>query len=196
MDPGRTVLVAVAEPRDALALLRATRAGDAQAYETLLLTLRLPMRRYLRARFRFAIAPEMCYEDIEQDALLHVHVHLPDCRAETEGALIGWALAIARRAALDVLREPFETRSLHSSVVMERLADDAAGPDAEETPVSARRLVEAQQWLPAVDQELLWRRLVRRESWVEVGAALGLSWTAARRRFQRAQQILRRHAAV
>ncbi len=133
----------------------------------------------------------MWFEDVEQDALLHLHCHLQDCKADSEGALFAWALMVARRAALDAVRTAFEQLSVRSPTILERLADDTPLGDEGEAPSAARRVVDAQRFLSMRDQELLWRRLVRHETWVEVGASLGLSWTAARRRFQRAQSVLR-----
>jgi RNA polymerase sigma factor (sigma-70 family) len=173
-------------------LLRAAHAGDRSAHDALLLDLRLPIRRFLRSRFRFDVDPAMWLEDVEQETLLHVHCHLADCRATSDGELVAWVLMVARRAALDILRRPAEFNSMRLHAVLEGLADPDAGDEDSEPSLDVRRLVEAQQFLPELDQELLWRRLVSQESWVEVGASLGLSWTAARRRFQRAQSFLRR----
>jgi RNA polymerase sigma factor (sigma-70 family) len=172
-------------------LLRAAHAGDRSAHDALLLDLRLPIRRFLRSRFRFDVDPAMWLEDVEQETLLHVHCHLGDCRATSDGELVAWVLMVARRAALDVLRRPVDSSGMRSHVDLEGLADPGGVDEDNEPSLEARRLVDAQQFLPELDQELLWRRLVSQESWVEVGASLGLSWTAARRRFQRAQSFLR-----
>jgi RNA polymerase sigma factor (sigma-70 family) len=175
------------------ALLRAARRGDRAAHDALLVALRLPIRRFLRGRFRVGADPEMALEDIEQEALLHVHCHLGDCRATSDGSLLSWVLMVARRAALDVIREPLESSGVRSPGLLASLADEESLQEREDVPIRVRLLVDAQRWLSARDQELLWRRLVSNESWAEVGASLGLSWTAARRRFQRAQRLLRRH---
>jgi RNA polymerase sigma factor (sigma-70 family) len=177
---------------DLFELLRAAHAGDRSAHDALLLDLQLPIRRFLRARFRFDVDPAMWLEDVEQETLLHVHCHLRDCRATSAGELIAWVLMVARHAALDVLRRSAAVHDIRSLDVLEELVDHG-GADDSDASLDARRLVDAQRLLSELDQELLWRRLVSQESWVEVGASLGLSWTAARRRFQRAQSFLRQH---
>lgn len=177
-------------------LLRAARAGDQRAHDALVLALRLPIHRFLHARFRFGVDSAIRLEDVEQDTLLHVHCHLRDCQATSDGALVAWVLMVARRAALDVLRLPAESHGVRSPIALDSLADERLADETEEPSIAARRVVDAQRFLSERDQELLWRRLVSQESWVEVGVSLGLSWTAARRRFQRAQSFLRQRADV
>jgi RNA polymerase sigma factor (sigma-70 family) len=177
---------------DLFELLQAAHVGNRSAHDALLLDLRLPIRRFLRSRFRFDVDPAMWLEDVEQQTLLHVHCHLGDCRATSDGELVAWALMVARHAAHDVLRRSAASHNGRSLDVLEDLVDQGGPDDSADASLDARRVVDAQRFLSELDQELLWRRLVSQESWVEVGASLGLSWTAARGRFQRAQSFLRR----
>ena len=181
---------------DALNLALATRwpgarAGQGTDRGVLLGLLRMPIYRFLAARFRVRREPDAWLEDVTQDALLRVHIHFDACRAETTGAFLAWVMVIARTAALDALRVNNQDRAMLSSTDSEGIIVDAA--DEESAPPSslAVRVVLAQAALPERDVELLWYRVIGNHSWHEVGDALGISWTAARRRFQRAQRLLR-----
>ncbi|MBI3568882.1 MAG: sigma-70 family RNA polymerase sigma factor [Gemmatimonadetes bacterium] len=172
------------------ALIAAVRAGDGDAATPLFRSLRPIVRRFLVTRFGRGGIVQPWAEDVEQETLFRVHVHFHACRANSVGGFVAWVLVIARTAALDALRAelPVERDTYRSAI--ERFADESGAGD-DDSPSLAVRVVQAQSLLPPRDAELLWLRVVANRSWVEVGSEMGISWTAARRRFQRAQRFLR-----
>ncbi|MBI3568122.1 MAG: sigma-70 family RNA polymerase sigma factor [Gemmatimonadetes bacterium] len=173
------------------ALIAAVRAGDPDAATPLFCTLRPIVRRFLVARFGRGGRVHPWAEDVEQETLFRVHVHFHACRASSVGGFVAWVLVIARTAALDALRAelPVERDTVRSAI--EQFADENSADDGDDSPSRAVRVVQAQALLSPCDAELLWLRIVANRSWVEVGRELGISWTAARRRYQRAQRFLR-----
>jgi RNA polymerase sigma factor (sigma-70 family) len=189
---------AVAAPESSVLLedvrrwLPAVRAGTADAETRLLSALRPPLHRFFRARFAVGTDPEAAAEDLTQETLWRIHRHLGSVRGVEAAAFLGWCFMIARRVGLDAVRAA--RREAHTIALdAETLLVSEHGDATETTPENPRaiRLAKSQALLSPADQELLWRRIVRNESWLEVGGALRISWTAARRRYQRAQRLLR-----
>lgn len=181
----------LAEQRELRMRIEAMRNGDVNGPSGLLCTLRPIVRRFLLSKFGRAGEPLPWTDDIEQETLLRVHLHFHACRATSVAGVVAWVLVIARSAALDALRDELpRMRELGGSAI-EQIADPDAETDAHEPSEVAVQLVQAQSLLSPRDAELLWHRIVANRSWSEVGSELGISWTAARRRFQRAQQFLR-----
>lgn len=143
-------------------------------------------------------------EDVAQLTLLRVARHLAECRAESPFQFAAWALAIARRAVLDVRREPLgEAASLRTSLDRlvvrgaERvLADDApeVGGALDGSPAVVavlRAALAAYAKTGPETAELVWMRVVAGATWNEVGRAMRIPAGAAKRRYQRAQVGLR-----
>jgi len=138
-------------------------------------------------------------EDVVQDALFQVWRHFRTCRAVSAFELLAWLHAIGRHAAIDALRANHpERRAAIRIISLDDSAESIAGYVLEANGSSSSASVLAADVLAMLDRtsdatvrELLWRRLVINESWFDIGVALGVSWTAARRRYQRAIQRAR-----
>lgn len=151
-------------------------------------------RRAARIGFDHAFA-----EDVLHDALLLVATRSHQCRATTDRAAMKWMLSIARSALSNALRhEGPRHRSLddgQSPADPSQTFDESIGRRAEGSPgleILLRLVVDAGLTLSAADATLMWMHLIVAEEWATIGAALGISATAARRRFQRAQRSMRR----
>jgi RNA polymerase sigma factor (sigma-70 family) len=138
-------------------------------------------------------------EDVVQEALFHVWQHVRTCRAATTPELVAWLQAIGRHAAIDTLRlnHP-EHRASIRIVSLDLRIESVGGLIADDEEVDPTASVLAAEVLAMLDRtsdarlrELLWLRLVGNESWSAIGMALGISWTAARRRYQRAMRRAR-----
>ncbi|MBI3504663.1 MAG: sigma-70 family RNA polymerase sigma factor [Proteobacteria bacterium] len=138
-------------------------------------------------------------EDVVQDALFHVWQHFRTCRADSTPELVAWLHAIARHAAVDSLRlnhpeHRVQIRVVSLDVILSNRGawgDEEDSADERSSALVADVLAMLDRTSDPAIRELLWRRLVGEESWEEIGSALGISWTAARRRFQRAMRRAR-----
>jgi RNA polymerase sigma factor (sigma-70 family) len=174
-------------------LERAVR-GDPAAREALLEALYVPLRRYARRQAFGWIEPDEVAKDVAQDALIRITARLDSCHAHSDAQVVSWALAIARNVLIDRARE-------HPASVFVRLGP-ACEPRLSETTTQdapshgdrvLRRVVRSVlRALPADRALLLKLRLQLGERWTDVGAELGTTWCAARRRFQRLQASLRK----
>lgn len=176
-------------------------AGDDRAMERLLAELHIDLLRYLSRWFRLWRQGDEIASEIAQDTLLRVAQGLHCFRGSSNAQLITWARAIAANLAKDAARQ---TRDEWEAVVfgMELEELEAADPEAgfgngDNPAVSQgkrlmlRLLGEALQGGNEEAQVLLWHRLVQGDSWSETGAAVGVTHTAAKRRYQRLQDRLR-----
>src|SRR6478609_8551911 len=86
-------------------LLLRSRAGDADARNSLLDRI----RPFLKALIRSWIGPALCGKladtDIVQETLLSIDQHLGEFRGEEPGRFLAWARTIAYRAAIDCTRK-------------------------------------------------------------------------------------------
>lgn len=173
-----------------LATLRRAQSGDPEAQETLLATLHAPIFDYVKGYTRRMPDDRDVADDVAQETLIRMATRLGSCRAESDDQVLGWALAIARTRLADYLRR--------IPPGMERMVDDVAGPSdspADTTGAGAalRGLVRrAVRSLPRETRVLLELRVERGESWADVAQALRTTAAGAKRRFQRAQDRLRR----
>jgi RNA polymerase sigma factor (sigma-70 family) len=177
-------------PIDSLhALLRASIDGSSIASSRLMWLATDVIRRSLRGWAGAIISDRGLLEDVTQEAALRVWVHRLRCRATTDDQVAAWMAAIGRMAAIDLLRA---SGPRHAVWLTSDILGDMAAPDEEERvdPVAAT-LAELSWSLGSDASELLWCRLVLEQSWKEIGHAHGVSWTTARRRFQRAAARLR-----
>ena len=135
-------------------------------------------------------------DDVVQESLFHVWRHFRTCRAGSDGELHAWIRRVAQNSAVDLLRRTYpEHRALVQIVRFESDTDHdlaTAVADHEESSGDYHLQLVAEvcalldrQTGPDV-RHLLWLRLVGGHSWLEIGQELGVSWTAARRRYQRA----------
>jgi len=181
-------------PGSLLALGLLAQAGNARALDRLLRRVEGPVYRYLVRRLVAAPDAEDLARDLCQDALIRTAAGLERCTFASDGRLLAWVLTIARNVLLDHLRQARgraevrgDPRWVLSAATEPPPGDDAAPPRALET-FAAEALAD----LPEGTAELLRLRLVAGRSWKEVGDALGIAQSAAKRRFQRAQAALRR----
>lgn len=190
-------------PRVLVALATRARAGDAAALEDLATALYPNVRTWLGRRLRgAAIDPD----DVTQIAMAHLVLHLHQCRAAHDRALLAWARAVAWRTALEILRTG-ETYVAQRAVP---LFDDDGAPVGElgfvdgwadlarviDEPLTprerlARAAVHALDRMPEALALLFWMRLVDDASWPEVAAALETTVFAVKRRYERAVVLLR-----
>jgi len=127
-------------------------------------------------------------DDVAQEALLRIWINRRRCRAETEAGIAAWIATIARCTAVDVLRPDWQMPTI--SIDFERSWCPSTD-DLGQTPRGAALVAELSWTLGETDAEILWYRLVSNQEWSEIGQVLGISWTAARRRYQRAIARLR-----
>jgi RNA polymerase sigma-70 factor (ECF subfamily) len=192
-DPGQTNVL--------LRHLGAAQRGEPTARETLLGELHLPVLRYLRRKASDEPdAPDVA-EDVAQETLIRVAIHLADCRAESDTELLSWTLTIARNAWMDY------RRSRRAGFFRLRPSDEVSVARNEPTPRSwadrilGRLLRASLSTLPDETVRILRLHGAEDASWAEVAAALGIPPTAAKRRFQRAlvrvrRELLRRIEAL
>ena len=181
-------------------LLRRATVGDEAALQALLTEVAVPVRRFLKRRVWDHLFDEALLDDLTQETLLRIYAGLQGCTAEGDGQIIGWCLAIARSALLDHLRVyQRQLELLDVAADVEGAAGHTSAREWEreggESPalsVLLRVLQDVQAELPADTCTLLWLRVQHSASWSEVGVALGTTEAGAKRRYQRAQQTLRK----
>lgn len=177
-----------AQSSDAVALIQLIQAAEALIAST--------QRRYHGG----LLARNGAADDARQDAVVAVWRYFRRCRATTDAQVAAWIRVIALSSAVDAIRrETFFLRSLDASDywIANRLSEE---PDDFTDAPSMRSVLP--EILSFVDrrfgepaQRLLWLRLVLGESWEDVGSELGISWTAARRRYQRVMEACRNQFA-
>lgn len=138
-------------------------------------------------------------DDVVQDTLVLVATRGQQCRATTDREAMAWMLSVAQTALADTLRrdgprqESVDDPRFDADMTVS--FDESIGRRPVASPgleILLRVAVEVSGALSAADAKLLWMRLIAEEEWAAVGTALGISATAARRRFQRMQRAMRR----
>lgn len=173
-------------------LASAASDGCEQALELLLVEVHVHVSRCCRAWLSRIGDDAAC--ETAQEALVRIARGIATCRATRDEALLAWCRAVARNAALDRLRE--HRREWEVRVLTEEFGE--AECDQGHAPRSAAVIAllevvdEALSAEPDSVHALLWHRVVRHDSWAEVGAALGLTAAGAKRRYQRTAARLRR----
>jgi RNA polymerase sigma-70 factor, ECF subfamily len=191
------------DPATSLVDLRRLAArGDRSALEQLLRRVQRGVQRYLQRRLPDRRDCNDLADDLRQEVLIRAVSALNRATFEDDRRLLAWLLVIARNVLMDHYRaERRRPRSLPPAA-MEALGDDASlaawlhsggSPGAE---LLDALVSEALRGVPERTQELVRLRVQMGHSWSEVGAALGTSASAAKRRFQRAQAALRRRILV
>ena len=184
-----------------LDLAQAAVSGDQAALECLLLRLHTRVARALSRRLGGDGYAAGFLEDAIQEVLYRIAVSLKTCSAETDQQFLIWVAVISRNAAIDLLRA-HHTR--YALVILTDNPDSAAdrmsfaewGRGEESESGTARDLLigilrSATSSLPDGVHQLLWCRLVEGAPWNDVGAEIGTTASAAKRRFQRIQGSLR-----
>lgn len=182
-----------------LILLREGNAHHPWACATLIETVQRPVRTFLQRRAERCGLDASFVDDVVQDALSRIALSAHHCKATSDARAMGWVFAVARSAWSDTLRREGPARlslddpgvhgaALHSFDASRGYRDDVT-PGLE---ILLEVAVDVSRTLPAETGTLLWMRLIGNEEWSNIGTALGLSATAARRRFQRAQHTMRR----
>jgi RNA polymerase sigma-70 factor (ECF subfamily) len=177
-----------------VSLVRRAQDGCAWALDRVLREVEGPVYRYLVSRLRAAPDAEDLARDLSQETLIRAVGSIRRSTFSSDGRLVSWGLTIARNVLLDHLRhvrgrgevrgEEHWTHALAGGLLP---GEEAPPPRLLET-AAAEALAE----VPETTAELLRLRLVSGRSWNEVAQALGITESAAKRRFQRAQMTLRR----
>jgi len=174
------------------------RGGDDAALERLLAAAHVYVVRFYRAwLFQSRGDWEETALDLAQDTLVRIGQRLGGCRAVDDLEFLGWCRSVALSIGLEHLgarRSEWDALALRCELGRDRQEGGDGSGSGSPTPgelALARVLEDAHAAEPDAGQVLLWHRLVRGDEWEEVGAALGIAATAAKRRFQRAQTRLR-----
>lgn len=159
--------------------------------------------RFLARRVRSFRDGAEAAADAAQETMVRVTTALHSCHATTDRELVGWVLVTARRTLVDLYRSPssgFAMRALTAGLDHEddlphvrsgHEQDDGEGAPTARTTLLALAM-RAYDALTAETAELLWLRLIGGAEWSEVANEMSTTATAAKRRFQRAQDSLRR----
>lgn len=177
------------------------REGDSEALESLLRLLRPVLIRYARAQLFLDPEAEETARDLTQEALVRIVLGLEHCRAEADTQIIAWALAIIRNLCVDHFRTA-HTPAFRLSQLLDEDAcvrDDFLPAWTEGTsprPGRGRRVLhrvldEVVETLPAPALRLLRLRVEESMTWNQIARELGLTRSAAKRRFQRIQARVR-----
>jgi RNA polymerase sigma-70 factor (ECF subfamily) len=198
--------MAAPEP-DTQELLRRAGGGDSEALGALLQRHRPRLRRMVALRMDRRLAARVDPSDVVQEALAEADRRLDGYLREPPLPFYPWLRRLAwdrlaeqhrrhlRATRRSVLREEVEPRGLPGSSALEladRLLDSGLGPSTlarqQERRLRVRAALEA---LPGADREVLVLRYLEELSAAEVGAVLGVSEAAAKKRALRALQRLR-----
>jgi RNA polymerase sigma-70 factor (ECF subfamily) len=188
-------------------LLRRAEQGDRDARGQLLLHHRQRLRRMVACRIDPRLAARIDPSDVVQESLAEADRRLDDYLRHRPVPFYPWLRQLAwdrliaqhrwhlRAGRRSVLREEAEPRDLLDSSALalaDRLLDSGQGPSAalqsEELCQRVRRALDA---LAQPDREVLMLRYLEQLSAREVGAVLGVSEAAAKKRALRALQRLR-----
>lgn len=179
-------------------LIRPAVAGDEKCLEQLLLAICVPVRRYLRGQVG---GDEDLVDDLAQEVLLRVVSALPQVRARDDGQFLSWSMTVARNLLFDWMRAfQREHRQVESNpACADEVADDSqtwgdGSPSG--TSLEFQTLLDllhdVLDTLPTESALILELRLSGLRTWTEVGTDLQISSAAAKRRFQRALQRVRK----
>lgn len=168
------------------------------------------IRRFVHARVS-CCSPDLL-DDLAQDAFVHVIPRLASCRATSMEAFRAWLFTVVQHVVAAHFRSAatqVATRSCNYDVVRD-LPDShevyelprqtpTALTDSDPTEVTssiagqlARMAVDAQRSLAPEAVELIYGHIVEGETWSALAMRLGTTAAAAKRRYQRAQGMLRR----
>jgi RNA polymerase sigma-70 factor (ECF subfamily) len=141
-----------------------------------------PLQQFIRRR----VSDEVTAEDVLQDVFLKIHQHVETLKDVKK--LESWIYQIARNAIIDAYRESRPTITLEGQEVLdmpEELPDDDI---VSELLPCVRAMVNS---LPAVDRQALVLTEYQGLTQKELSARLGLSFSGAKSRVQRAREKLK-----
>jgi RNA polymerase sigma factor (sigma-70 family) len=170
-------------------LMTATQAGDAGAYKALL---RGCVPVISVAARQQGVSPDRV-DDVVQDVLLALH----RARAtyDPKRPFLPWLRAIARRRAVDVLRQRGRQarREIHDPIAYETSADPGTheAGEALEQSRRARRLADVIATLPEGQRQAVERLALREQTLAEASAETGRSKIALKVNLHRALKTLR-----
>ena len=143
-----------------------------------------PLHTFLRRR----VADEQTAEDLLQEVFLKIHTQIGSLREEEK--LAPWVYQIARHVLIDFYRRQRPAEPLTAA---ETLADEQTDLEDEEMRASLAASVLAMlRCLPAPQQEALLLTDYQGLSQKELASRLGLSFSGAKSRVQRAREHLKR----
>lgn len=143
-----------------------------------------PLRAFLRRR----VSDEMTADDLLQDVFLKIHTQIGTLREEEK--LAPWVYQIARHALIDFYRR----QRPHASLVEaeQQAAEQADWEDEEMRASLAASVLGMIRYLPTSQQEALLLTDYQGLSQKELATRLGLSFSGAKSRVQRAREQLKR----
>lgn len=182
-----------------LLLLHGARSGASECMEELLVELYPSIRHHICRQLRGRNEADSLADDIAQEALLRVIHGIGSCHAESPAALFSWVLVIARRVTIDVLRRE-HARESWVAADMDAGVEEASlrawlSPPPSPAPASIillDLLDNALQALPHTMVTVLRLRVQTEMTWPEIAQQVRTTAAGAKRRFQRAQQRLRK----
>ncbi|MBA3670398.1 MAG: sigma-70 family RNA polymerase sigma factor [Gemmatimonadaceae bacterium] len=139
--------------------------------------------------------------DVTQETLIGLAKGVRGCRATTDAEVVAWARVATRNAYIDMFRSPGS--GLAARLLADELVHDMhhfaalTGADMPQRnspamTVLLRVLMEAYGDAVESTGELFWWRLIMSLEWTEIAAKFSTTAAGAKRRFQRAQEALRR----
>ncbi|WP_310568597.1 sigma factor [Gemmatimonas sp.] len=170
------------------------------ALERLLILLHAPIKRYAFAKVQRSPDADDLAADIAQDALIRIAKGVRTCRAQSDGEVMAWAMTIAHRLVLDLVRsrqsglQAAYFADVTAQAMFGMTMEDSIGQRAELEPAMELLLrLMADAYNGAIDStgELIWWRLIISLDWREIGEQVQTTPAGAKRRFQRAMDTLR-----
>lgn len=173
--------------------LAAARVGDRNALDRLMKVARDLLLALISPRMRGGWT-EGWIEDVVQEALLDIVRGYTGCRARTEAEARAWVATIARReVAMLYRREARRAQSYGHLSAAENFPDTSIDRPTPRVAQSLNSVRDATERLTDAQHHLLWTRLPTAQPWTEVGRELGITPSAAKRRYQRILGRLQTH---
>lgn len=174
-------------------LLQCAQRGQRSAEEQFLTFVYTPILRYVYRFVRSVPDPSDAAQDLAQEVLIHICQKLPSCRAASEEQVLAWVLTLARNHAIDRSRSLQAATFVRLNSAFELLwASPACEPAQRDQTLTAVRRIVRQEFsrLPKQTQDIFALHRVSNASWPSIAVELGISASAAKRRYQRAQKSL------
>ena len=178
------------------------RGGDDRALDAFLLRVLAGVEPAVGNRFRDHPNAQDVVRDVTQEVLTRIVTNLHSCRATAHRQVWAWIYRIAQHAGTDYLRATARTTAVDCFLrEFERATGSASWrrwrETLDETPPASELLVlrylfESYEDCPEATAELIWHRVIYAATFEEIGALLGTSAAAAKRRWQRAIATIRR----
>ena len=193
----------MAEEPDLLSLAKRTLRGEGAAEEQLAVVVLAIAAGVVRRRAPTAVAE--IAEDVAQDTWIAVREGLADLRTANSRQVGAWIASIARSRLGDRWRRQKRATRMQQYLAfmatpdregpdskVERDQDVEHGDDMTGRAIVLRLVWQAYSQLSETRQELLDLRFAQGKTWSEVGVSMGISRSAAKRRYQRLQAAMRR----